>query len=75
MFYRSERLFLRPAWPEDRAAIFAGIADEAIVRNLAQVPWSYTIEDARALFHDHSANGRRGAADRLRRAACPCRRG
>ena len=48
MFFRSERLFLRPAWPDDWAAIYAGIADVAIVRNLAQVPWPYTIEDARA---------------------------
>lgn len=47
MFIRSERLFLRPAWPEDRAEIFAGIADEGVVRNLAQVPWPYTPESAR----------------------------
>lgn len=46
MFFRSERLFLRPAWPEDQAAIYAGIADEGIVRNLAQVPWPYSIEAA-----------------------------
>ena len=47
MFFRSERLFLRPAWPEDAAAIHAAIADEAIVRNLAHVPWPYTEADAR----------------------------
>lgn len=47
MFIRSERLFLRPGWPEDRGEIFAGIADEAVVRNLARVPWPYTPEAAR----------------------------
>ena len=47
MFIRSERLFLRPGWPEDWSEIFAQIADEAVVRNLSQVPWPYTAEDAR----------------------------
>lgn len=46
MFHRSERLFLRPAWPEDWEAIFQGIADEGVVRNLATAPWPYTEEDA-----------------------------
>lgn len=46
MFIRSERLFLRPSWPEDWSEIYAGIADEAVVRNLALAPWPYTIEDA-----------------------------
>lgn len=50
MFIRSERLFLRPAWPEDASDLHAAIADERIVRNLAQVPWPYTIEDARAFI-------------------------
>ncbi|TAD76951.1 MAG: N-acetyltransferase [Sphingomonadales bacterium] len=48
MFHRSERLFLRPAFPEDSAAILAGINDEAVVRNLARAPWPYTLDDARA---------------------------
>ena len=47
MFYRSERLFLRPAWPEDWNAIHAAIDDEGIVRNLARAPWPYTEGDAR----------------------------
>lgn len=46
MFIRSERLFLRPSWPEDWTEIFAAIADERVVRNLALAPWPYTIEDA-----------------------------
>jgi RimJ/RimL family protein N-acetyltransferase len=48
VFHRSERLFLRPAFPEDCGAILAGIGDEGIVRNLARAPWPYRIDDARA---------------------------
>ncbi len=47
MFIRSERLFLRPAWPEDWEEMLARIADEAVVMNLARVPWPYSAEDAR----------------------------
>jgi RimJ/RimL family protein N-acetyltransferase len=50
MFIRSERLFLRPAWPEDAAELHHALSDERIVRNLAQVPWPYTIEDAHAFI-------------------------
>ncbi len=46
MFIRSERLFLRPGWTEERHELQALIADEAVVRHLAQVPWPYTTEDA-----------------------------
>ena len=46
MFHRSERLFLRPAWIEDAPAVAAGIAEEAIVRNLARAPWPYTLQSA-----------------------------
>jgi len=55
MFHRSERLLLRPAWPEDWLAVHAGIADEGLVRNLARAPWPYNSRDARhfvALPHD-----------------------
>lgn len=48
MFHRSERLFLRPAFPEDCGAVLAGIRDEGVVRNLARAPWPYGIDDARA---------------------------
>jgi RimJ/RimL family protein N-acetyltransferase len=47
MFFRSERLFLRPGWPEDWDELTARIADPAIVRNLATAPWPYTACDAR----------------------------
>lgn len=42
MFIRSERLFLRPGWPEDRAEVYAAMADEAVQRNVARAPWPYT---------------------------------
>ncbi|MET1755366.1 GNAT family N-acetyltransferase [Novosphingobium sp. RD2P27] len=48
MFIRTERLFLRPAWPEDWQELYAAIADERIVRNFARMPWPYTPEAARA---------------------------
>jgi RimJ/RimL family protein N-acetyltransferase len=48
MFIRSERLFLRPSWPEDWPEILSAISDEAIVRHLALAPWPYTIDDAMA---------------------------
>lgn len=47
MFIRSERLFLRPGWPEDWSELRARIADEGIVRNLVKAPWPYTADSAR----------------------------
>ena len=47
MFIRTERLFLRPGWAEDWREIWEHMADEGLVRNLAQVPWPYTPEAAR----------------------------
>jgi len=46
MFYRSERLFLRPAFPEDARAIYEGICDAGVVQMLARAPWPYTPADA-----------------------------
>jgi RimJ/RimL family protein N-acetyltransferase len=46
MFARTERLLLRPGWIEDAPAIHAAIAEEAIVRNLANAPWPYRLADA-----------------------------
>jgi RimJ/RimL family protein N-acetyltransferase len=48
MFIRTERLFLRPAWPEDCQDLHAALAHEQIVRNLSRVPWPYTLQDAQA---------------------------
>ncbi len=47
MFIRSERLFLRPGWPEDWNELFSLINDQQVVRNLASAPWPYTADDAR----------------------------
>ncbi len=46
MFARTERLLLRPSWPEDAEAVLQAVAEEEIVRNLALVPWPYTAKDA-----------------------------
>lgn len=48
MFIRSDRLFLRPAWPEDWEELHPMIDDEGIVRNLARAPWPYSAQDAQA---------------------------
>ena len=50
MFARTERLLLRPGWLEDAPALFDAIADEGIVRNLAQAPWPYSPGDAEAFL-------------------------
>ncbi len=50
MFHRSERLLLRPPWPEDWSRVLGGIADEGVVRNLASAPWPYSAEDARSFI-------------------------
>jgi len=50
MFARTDRLLLRPGWIEDAPALFAGIADEAVVSNLATAPWPYRLEDAEAFL-------------------------
>lgn len=47
MFHRSDRIMLRPIWPEDAPGIYEAISDEGVVRNLARAPWPYTRQDAR----------------------------
>ena len=47
MFHVTERLLLRPAWPEDWDQVLDGIADEGVVMNLARAPWPYSEADAR----------------------------
>lgn len=51
MFHRTERLLLRPAWPEDWEMILWGIGDARVVRNLARAPWPYLPEHAREFVH------------------------
>ena len=50
MFARTPRLLLRPGFPEDAPALAAAIADKAIARNLANVPWPYSMRDAEAFL-------------------------
>ena len=58
MFIRSERLFLRPGWPEDWDQVYSGIADEAVVRHLARAPWPYEPENARSFLAGARATDR-----------------
>lgn len=46
MFARTQRLTLRPAWPEDAPAITRAIAYESVAMKLARMPWPYTLADA-----------------------------
>ncbi|WP_158586758.1 GNAT family N-acetyltransferase [Aurantiacibacter zhengii] len=48
MFMRTERLFLRPTFPEDWREIHRGIADFRVVSMLSRAPWPYGEEDAKA---------------------------
>ena len=48
MFARTPRLLLRPGFPEDAMALATAMSDKAIARNLAVVPWPYTLRDAEA---------------------------
>src|SRR5262245_42974396 len=50
MFIRSERLFLRPGWPEDWLELLAAIDDQDVVRHLARAPWPYTADEAKAFL-------------------------
>lgn len=48
MFYRSERLFLRPAFLEDAREIYEGICDAGVIAMLSSAPWPYRPADAEA---------------------------
>ena len=50
MYARTPRLLLRPGFPEDAPALATAIGDRVIVRNLAVVPWPYTLRDAEAFL-------------------------
>jgi len=50
MFARTPRLLLRPGFPEDAPALAGAIGDRMIARNLAVVPWPYTLRDAEAFL-------------------------
>jgi RimJ/RimL family protein N-acetyltransferase len=48
MFARTARLALRPAWPDDAAAVARALDDPGIARNVNGVPSPYTLADAAA---------------------------
>lgn len=50
MFIRSERLFLRPTWPEDCEELIALITEESVLRDAAAMQWPYTVDDARCFI-------------------------
>jgi len=50
MFARTARLLLRPGFTEDAPALAMAIADETIVRNLANAPWPFRMRDAEAFL-------------------------
>ena len=46
MFARTQRLTLRPGWPEDAPALSRAIGHQEVVGMLAQAPWPYALGDA-----------------------------
>lgn len=48
MFARTKRLTLRPAWPEDAAALAQAIGHDTVTRMLLRVPHPYGLADADA---------------------------
>lgn len=60
MFARTQRLTLRPGWPEDAPALAQAIAHEDVAFRLARLPWPYTLAHAEAWLstppgrNDHS---------------------
>lgn len=46
MFARTDRLTLRPAWPEDAAELAAAIGHDTVTSMLSRVPSPYTLADA-----------------------------
>ena len=48
MMIRTQRLLLRPAFPEDAREMFAAINEQGLVRMLARAPWPYLPEHAEA---------------------------
>ena len=50
MFARTKRLTLRPAWPEDAAALTKAIAHESVAMKLARMPWPYGRAEAESFL-------------------------
>ncbi len=50
MFARTQRLLLRPGFPEDAMALATAIGEKTIVRHLATAPWPFRLGDAEAFL-------------------------
>ena len=50
MFARTQRLLLRPGWPEDAAALTAAIGHRDVVDKLSRAPWPYSLGDAESFL-------------------------
>ncbi len=57
MFARTDRLLLRPGWAEDAEALSTAIGNEAVVLNLAKVPWPYDVRDAESYLGRQREDG------------------
>ncbi|QZH75320.1 MAG: GNAT family N-acetyltransferase [Erythrobacter sp.] len=57
MFMRTQRLFLRPIFEEDWPEVLSCLGDFDVVRMLANAPWPYTEELARAHCQSVLAEG------------------
>ena len=58
---KTERLLLRPLREADLPVVARRVNDPRISRNLARVPWPYTLDHART-FYDHAQNLGKGEA-------------
>lgn len=56
MFARTQRLLLRPGFPEDAPELARTIADARVVQNLVRVPLPYGIEHACAYLADAASS-------------------
>lgn len=71
MFARTERLLLRPGWPEDAPDLANAINNEAIVLNLSKVPWPYDMRDAQAYLGRERGDGEADFLIYMRTRAAP----
>ena len=45
-YITTDRLAIRPPQPDDASAIFHGLNDYEVVKNLSRAPWPYRLQDA-----------------------------
>ena len=57
MFAITERLLLRPGWPDDAAALAQAVNNHKIARNLVALPWPYAEADAHWFLENTHSKG------------------